>query len=269
MAAFERGQVSCSFDEMTHDVLHNRIVATTVRRLLACSAVDREVHEELTGVERRLREITSVRLDRGTFRRVQLHRNNAFYDFLLKICELVFDNLLVDEEDGTYKFRDFLQDDDAMARLFEAFVRNFYRRELKAYAVTSENIDWDLEALDASSEGWLPRMRTDITLRGEGRTVIVDTKFYREALQSYFGKQSVRSDNLYQLMSYLTNAEARGGSDAAATGILLYPNTGTPLRLRYKRSGHEVRVSTVDLSRDWKSIHQELLEIVRAPGNPA
>jgi 5-methylcytosine-specific restriction enzyme subunit McrC len=262
-ARLERGLVSCSFDEMTHDVLHNRIVASTLRRLLACADLDRRVHDELVGAERRLREISTVHLQRSTFRRVQLHRNNMFYDFLLKTCELIFDNLMVDESAGTYRFRDFLEDDARMWRLFQAFVRNFYQRELPTYQTTSETIDWDVQALDESSEGWLPQMLTDITLRGEGRTIIIDTKFHRDPLQTHYqGKRTVKSENLYQLMSYLKNAESRGGNDAAAVGILLYPQTEERLRLRFKISGHEVRVFTVNLSEDWKSVHQELLDIV-------
>jgi 5-methylcytosine-specific restriction enzyme subunit McrC len=185
------------------------------------------------------------------------------YDFLLKTCELIFDNLFVDESDGTYRFRDFREDDDRMWRLFQAFVLKFYQRELPMYRTKGEQIPWDVEGLDEASEGWLPQMQTDITLRGEGRTIIIDTKFHRDALQTHFqGKRTIKSENLYQLMAYLKNAESRGGSDVDALGILLYPQTDAPINRRFKISGHEVRVRTVDLSRDWKCVHEELLDIV-------
>ena len=56
----------------------------------------------------------------------------------------------------------------------------------------------------------LPAMRTDIHLKKETEHVIVDTKFYREALQTYHGKSSIHSEHLYQLFSYLKNAAALG-----------------------------------------------------------
>ena len=77
----------------------------------------------------RFHEVSEINLSRPVFRRVQLHRNNQFYGFLLHVCELLLDNFLPDEEPGQFRFRDFLQDENQMPGLFEAFVRNFYKKE--------------------------------------------------------------------------------------------------------------------------------------------
>ncbi len=78
----------------------------------------------------------------------------------------------------------------------------------------------------------LPAMRTDIHLKKETEHVIVDTKFYREALQAYHGKSSIHSEHLYQLFSYLKNAEALGDEYSRAKGVLLYPAVGERFPLR-------------------------------------
>ena len=65
----------------------------------------------LKGLLRRLYGVDDIRLSSQIFSRVQLHRNNSFYDFLLKICELIYYNLFISEESGESKFRDFLQDE--------------------------------------------------------------------------------------------------------------------------------------------------------------
>ena len=113
-----------------------------------------------------LKEIEIIPLAKRHFGLVQLHSNNAFYDFLLNICELIHENLFISEEDGTGKFRDFVRDEKKMATLFEAFVRNFYKREQTTFIVSRENIAWDATPLDEYSSGFLPKMQTDISAVG-------------------------------------------------------------------------------------------------------
>ena len=55
-------------------------------------------------------------MNASLFRRIQLHRNNAFYAFLLRVCELVHMSLLPDRSgEGSFWFRDVLSDEDYMA----------------------------------------------------------------------------------------------------------------------------------------------------------
>jgi 5-methylcytosine-specific restriction enzyme subunit McrC len=100
---------------------------------------------------------------------------------------MVYTHELAREGEGEYRFRNFFRNERAMAGLFERFVGNFYREELgkrdpEARIVGSEWIDWAGQALDETSDGYLPRMKTDISIRWPGRYLIIDTKFYREAL---------------------------------------------------------------------------------------
>jgi 5-methylcytosine-specific restriction enzyme subunit McrC len=79
--------------------------------------------QELRALVRRFPEVTDVRLERSVFSRVQLHRNNAYYDRMLKVAELAFDCLLPDPTGNGFMFRDVLRDETKMARVFEDFVR--------------------------------------------------------------------------------------------------------------------------------------------------
>ena len=97
--------------------------------------MDPGLHAAFVGTDRRLHGISVVRLSRRVFRTVQLHRNNRFYRFLLGICRLIHDSLLVDEVTGEVQFRDFVRDDRRMRLLFKRFLRNFYRREQADFAV--------------------------------------------------------------------------------------------------------------------------------------
>jgi 5-methylcytosine-specific restriction enzyme subunit McrC len=274
-----QARIHCRFDQLDHDVLHNRILRTTLGNLTRCEDLNGELRQQIVRLYRRLHGVTEIPLNTQTFRRVVLHRNNHYYRFLLHVCELIHDHLLIDEETGTSRFQDFLRDERAMARLFEAFVRNFYRREQEEFRVGSELIPW--QRVEASEEDlrYLPVMRTDVSLNSKERQIVLDTKYYAEALQSYRSSDTVRSGHLYQLFAYLQNCAARASDDrttalaavpvdAAVEGILLYPCVGRTLDLRYSLHGHPIRVATVDLDQDWRGIHDRLLDLLRPAPSP-
>jgi 5-methylcytosine-specific restriction enzyme subunit McrC len=168
--------------------------------------------------------------------------------------------LLINEEDSTIAFMDFERDHMALAYLFENFVRNFYKKEAEGYKVQSKVIYWDTDNEDVSL---LPQMRTDISLGTNAAKIIVDTKFYHSAFSKNYGTEKLISGNLYQLFAYLTNNEKKSEKDQKAKGILLYPKVQKDLDKTYQIKGHEVRVCTVDLNKNWPTIHERLLEIIQ------
>lgn len=72
-------RVHCLFDSLSHDVVHNRIIKTTIGRLVRCEGLDENLRQELLGVYRRLHDIAAIELSPNVFARVTLHRNNGFY----------------------------------------------------------------------------------------------------------------------------------------------------------------------------------------------
>ncbi len=263
---FPQAKANCSYDELQYDVLHNQILKTTIHRLVRTDGLDARIRQQLVGILGRIPEVGEIALTRQAFRKLQLHRNNAFYRFLMNVCELLLDSLLVDEEGGTFRFRDFLRDERKMAMLFQRFVLNFYRREQSHFKPTSHKIRWDALPVSPERESdldYLPEMETDITLRSLNETIVIDTKYYSETLvRKYDGPERVRADNLYQLNAYLMNLEAREGIDAQASGMLLYPDTGGDVDVRFQIRGHDVSVRTINLAQPWPRIHQDLLGLV-------
>jgi hypothetical protein len=79
------------------------------------------------------------------------------------------------------------------------------------------------------------------------------------------GKSSLHSENLYQMFSYLKNAEALGGPYRYAEGILLYPTVGDPIAFGADIQGHHVRVCTVNLDQPWQIIRSDLLAVIGLP----
>ena len=207
-------------------------------------------------------DVDTIRLDKKHFKQVRLNKNNNYYEFLLHICEVIYDNLLVDESNGKTKFKEFDRDERQMAYLYENFLRNFYRRELKGYRVFRENISWDAEVDDALFSQYLPRMQTDISLESANRKIIIDAKYYKDVFTYNMDAKKLNSGNLYQMFAYLKNIEAKGGQAAGCEGILLYPQTGEPLNVDYLIQGHRIKIRTVDLYENWPAIHIRLLDII-------
>lgn len=254
-----RTQVHCHYDTLSRDVLHNRILKSTLRHLAHAHRVDEDLRRRLLSLHRRFGDVTDVPLRRSLFRRVQLHSGNAFYRFLLHVCSLVERNLIATEEGTGRQFRDFLQDEATMWKLFEEFVYNFYDHEQDRYEVSAPHIQWDVAG---KAPDPLPRMRTDVVLRSPRRTVILDTKYSTDALRARQGTDLYRSKHLYQLFSYLKNAEADEDLPDDAQGLLLYPTTDMELNDAFEVQGHRIRVGTIDLMQRWNEIHNDLLSLI-------
>jgi 5-methylcytosine-specific restriction enzyme subunit McrC len=261
-----KARVHCEFDELTFDVLHNQILKSTLLDLSKTDQLDKNLSYQLRDLARRFVEVRPIRLNRLSFRRLQLSRNTAYYDFLMKICELVRDALLPTESAGRFRFRDILRDERMMAKVFQGFVFTFYRLEQKEFRISSERIYWDLDEDQGPSFGdMLPSMLTDVSLRTKERTVILDTKYYTEAFQKFHGSESIRSPHLYQMFAYLKNLEGRGGPDANADGVLLYPTVAKTADLSGRIQGHSFRIYTLDLSQEWQEIRKDLLRLLESP----
>jgi len=259
-------RVHCHYDELSHNVLHNRILKTTISALVRHKGIAAENRKTLALVRRRLHEVDDIELGPAVFSRVHLNRNNAFYGFLLSVCQLIYTNVLAKEGDGDYLFQDFLRDSGQMGLLFQEFVRNFLKLELEprareCHVKGAEVINWDVLA-DEATKARLPRMVTDISVRWPDRYLVIDTKFYAQTMQTHYDTEKVHSDNLYQLCTYLQQIESKGPEYLHCEGMLLYPTVTKDLDMRFETHGHWVMVKTVNLNQPWQLIHDQLLAIV-------
>ena len=148
-----------------------------------------------------------------------------------------------------------------MSTVFEAFLRNFYAHEQSQFRVGSEILNWSGSG-SLADWAYLPDMKTDITLRGAERTLILDAKFYSEPLpKNQYGGRRVRSGHLYQLLAYLRHASARPGPPVS--GGLIYAAAGDAFRLRYELDGFDLQVVAIDLDQPWDLIRDDLLSFIR------
>lgn len=254
--SFMNGRAYCSFDEFSYDIIHNQIIKASLLLLLKYSDLREENRNNLKRIYNYFNYISNIKIDNRAFEKAKIHRNNYHYGFILEICRLIFDNLLIDENIGKKSFRNLIRDEKAMAYIFEEFVRNFYKTELKYSKVYRKLIKWDTVG---EVDSYLPVMETDITLEKDDALAIIDTKYYKEPLAVNYNKEKIRINNLYQIYAYVQNIKK--DKYKKVVGVLLYPLTGEPLNLKYNICGYDFYVFSIDLNKPWRDIHDRLLQL--------
>lgn len=258
-----RGSAVCEFDELTHNVLHNQIIKSTLNALAHCPEIKTDLRHDLRSLVRHLHDVENLQLSGSVFRRVVLSRNSRKYQFLIRLCEFVFWSLMPDETGGAAHFQKVVDDEVRMSAVFQEFIRNFCSLHCANYRVRSEAFGWDVSDASTADLALLPRMLTDVTLRSAEHTIIIDAKFYRRTLaQGLYGSR-VHSQHLYQLLAYLQHERMRNPNKGLA-GVLIYPDVGRSLRLQYRLLGIPVLICTIDLGRQWQEVEVELHEVLAA-----
>ncbi len=256
--SYKKGKMHIKHEEFTPDILHNQLIKVTMLRLSMYEHLEHEYYEDLKRMLMYFRGVSRIELKPKFFNQVKLHRNNQHYRFILNICQFISENVLLHEGSGKSAFNDFSRDHMKMARLFENFVKNFYRHEYSGSNARSETLDWG--AIGENNE-YLPLMHTDISMEADNQKYIIDTKFYQHGLVEFKGKEMVRSGHLYQIYAYLENDRRKRNGDKAV-GILLYPRVYQSFQLNYEMQGFNIKICSVDLAGNWKGIEGRLREIL-------
>jgi 5-methylcytosine-specific restriction enzyme subunit McrC len=253
----------CNYDDFSSNILHNQILVTTINNLIKTNNLDNNLKSDLIKLKWRLSGIDQIEIKSRLFNKIKLNRNNRFYEFIINVCQIIHENTLPSEEKGRYKFSDFTRDEKKMNRLFEAFIRNFYKIEQRKFnIVKKEIIKWQFQYFDSINYSFLPQMETDITLENDNEKIIIDAKFYKETMSSYFNNEKIKSTNLYQLFSYLLNQQDGTKKTITAKGILLYPTIQKDYNLDFRYKEHPILIRTINLNTGWKNIHNRLVEII-------
>lgn len=254
------GRSYCEQDELTHNVLQNQLLKATVYQLLNYARLDARNHDLLRPLYQRFHDIDDIQIASRDFSKVVLHRNNSFYKFLLNIAHLLHENLLLDESKGEWIFRDFVRDEEKMAALFEKFIFNFYRHEVAdRYAVASEYITWQAVPVGNSSLDFLPKMKTDVTLTNATRKLVIDAKYYKDAMVSYYDQERFRSAHFYQVHAYVTNLLNDANANRSVEGLLLYPTVTTDFDQSFRVRGQTISFRSIDLRKPWPELESDLL----------
>jgi len=258
-----QARMICRFDEFSADWLPNQILRGTCDRLLRGGGLEKNIRGELRAARECLAGVSPIRVMNAHFGQVRFHRNNRAYRLPLAVCRMLHRILMPSERDGSSRFHDPLQDEKVMPRLFEQFVQNFAEFHLPEAKVRGQmRIQWD-GSWNEETEEVLPKMFVDVVVEHPDRRLLIDCKFYREALETTQYGRRFHSAHLYQLLSYLRNQSVVSDYWKDVQGLLLYPAVDHHLDYYFELNGHHLRVASIDLDRPWKEIHDSLLAICR------
>ena len=249
----------CQYDLFSEDTLLNQILKTTMQLLIRNGDVKPENRKALRKLRLYFENISTLDPYQVNWSAIRYHRNNATYKLLMNICWLVIKGLLMTTEGGEYRLAQFL-DDQQMHRLYEKFVLGYFRREYPQYSASPSYIDWNI---DDGVTGFLPLMKSDITLTHGTQTLIIDTKYYGSTMQinKMYDSCSIISNHLYQIFTYVKNKDCTGSGNVS--GVLLYAKTDDDITPDndYQMGGSHISVKTLDLSADWTEIETQLISV--------
>lgn len=253
-------QLVCTYDEFSPDSYMNCILKTTMELLLRYDILKIR-KKELRNLLLYFKDIKTIDIYNINWK-FRFHRNNQSYQMLMSVCYLILKGLLQTTANGSVKLMQFL-DEQRMCRLYEKFILEYYKKEHPEIKASASQISWQL---DDEFSSMLPIMQTDIMLSKENTTLIIDAKYYTHTTQTQYSSNTLHSDNLYQIFTYVKNKDAEYGEvPHTVSGMLLYAKTDETIQLNqiYHMSGNKISVRTLDLNQPFKKIANQLDDIVK------
>ncbi len=254
-------KLACEFDELSENNLLNQIIKTTIYYLIKDKEVSNGHKSDLNKILLFFDNIEILDPSSIEWGRLQYHRNNKNYEMLMNICYFVLDGMLQTTEKGDYRMATF--SDEHMARLYEKFILEYYRRNHTYLSeVRAAKVKWNLTGDNESAMiQFLPVMQTDIFLRYNEKILILDAKYYGQTLQTYFNRQTLHSSNLYQIFTYVKNQDKDNTGNVA--GMLVYAKTMEKITpdCIFNMGGNQIGATTLDLNQEFKIIAKKLDEI--------
>jgi len=251
--SFLKKQLTCTYDEFSVNCSLNQILKSTMNLLLK-SDISHKNKKKLKKLLMYFSEVDLIDLKSVNWK-IRFDRNNQNYRMLIGVCYLTVKGLLQTTQKGDVKLMKFL-DDQRMNRLYEKFILNYYKKEHPQISASASQIKWQLD----DDEDWLlPRMQSDIMLEYDNKVLIIDAKYYKNTLQSYYDVNTLHSGNLYQVFTYVKNKQVEN-LDKEVSGMLLYARTDEEVlpNNEYMMSGNRIAVMTLDLNQDFNQIKNQL-----------
>ncbi len=268
----DRGKVACRFDELTVNTVRNRYVRSALEEISKIVHSDALAHRcRLLASSLKRMGVVGERPGRDEVGLIY-HIGGLYADDrpMIDAAYLAFNLALPTEASGTKHLPLPNRDVSWIQKLYEKGIAGFYNVVLsgngwRVYA--GKMFRWRIESKSSGIDKILPTMRTDIILdhSDAGRRIVIDTKFNSVVTRGWFREETLRSQYVYQIYTYLKSQEDNDDSlDANATGLLLHPSVGDMVNEAVVIQNHEIRFATVDLGATAKEIRAQLLQVVDA-----
>jgi 5-methylcytosine-specific restriction enzyme subunit McrC len=162
-----------------------------------------------------------------------------------------------DDEAKAQSLATFLND-QVMSQLYEKFILEYYKKHFSQYYPASREIKWDA----TGTIDFLPNMKSDTMLFDDKKKLIIDAKYYGKIMQTQYNINTFRSNNLYQIFTYVKNEDKN--KSGLVSGMLVYAKTDEDIipAITYDLSGNQIGIKTLDLSKDFPILRKQLNAII-------
>lgn len=268
-------KLCCQFDEFTANNLFNQIVKYTLSSLIKNPTIDNSIKKDIKKQIIYFANINEAVPDKNNLQKLRFNRNNFIYKLLISLASMLYNNHLVNEEDGRFVFKDFYREEQ-MQKVYELFLLNFYAIHLdkKIYRVHAPKINWNIDT--NAAEYWqdcfdidnkITDRRTDIVVENKKEKIqfIIDAKYYKNALVSAYWDsttETCRTSHINQVRGYIEDSTFEG----IKHGALIYPTVYNDKLEKGSVKpimGAHIIMKTINLNQDWQNIEDDLLNFVK------
>ena len=259
LRAMNDTRVYVETDEFTVDCIHNQILAWAVVAMLKVPKLDHSVRADLLIARDLLHVVTE---SQPTLRQMNAALSVARrreYKFGISMAILLLQSEIF-SSGGSDKYSVSIpeaDDEHLFRRLYEEFLREFFRYHCPDKKVTSRIYKWSDNSLNR-----FPRMITDINIEDEGHIAVLDAKCTPRVLlhRDEFSSSTLNSGHLYQIFSYMAHA-ATQNPQKKISGLLVYPQYEYAVDENIMTIHGNLRVKTIDFKTEWQAIFFELKEL--------
>ncbi|MAY43508.1 MULTISPECIES: 5-methylcytosine-specific restriction endonuclease system specificity protein McrC [unclassified Neptuniibacter] len=263
----QKGQIACSFEEMTINTPRNRYIKAALEKLStivsspmlarSCRSSAKQLYQY---------GVIGPRPDDSLMSKEIYGRHDAADKQLVALASFAFDLVLPSEQSGSHLIQAPNRDVTFVRKLFEKGVAGLYKANLSGdgwIVSAGRKLNWEIESESEGINSVLPSMRTDIELRKEQKHIVIDTKFNSILTRGWYRENSLRSGYIYQMYTYLRSQEKPDVPySLKSTGMLLHPCIDQPLNEQVTIQGHTIRFVTIDLTQTALAIKNDLLKTI-------
>lgn len=251
-----RKKVYCEFDEYNENCLLNRVIKTTMYYLIKSNKIGKVSKESIKKLLNYFNKVDIIEIKTIKWDQIKFNRNNMSYKYIVDLCKLILNGLIVSDKNGNNKFKEFL-DDTRISAIYENFIKEYYRKHYPELNACSKKLYLTNKPLTS----YIPMMKTDITLTYEERMLIIDAKFYNKILRDNYLNarcKTISNNNLYQILTYVDNQDPLKKGNVY--GMLLYAQTTDEpsISIIDTLNQHKIMVKTLNLNDNWQSIRERL-----------
>ena len=253
-----RNELVCGYDIFSENIVLNQVIKATFLLLLSKN-ISKESKKRIKNLLLYFSGVEIINIKTVNWTLLQ-KSDDIRWRMIIGICRLVFELHIQSQREGSLDSINF-EDDQQLSRLFEKFVKEYYRIEYPQIQTSSPVIKWKVDSFEY---GMLPDMHTDVVLSKDDDVLVIDTKFYNRVLQNRFGRNKLRSAHLYQIYSYVKNMNSSSiWNGKNISGMLLYAKTdeGVDIDQSYSIDGNIIYVKTLDLNQRFDLISCQLNQI--------